>query len=244
MQKFFYLSKNRETLGPYSLERVQQMLERGQVLATDYIFLEEIQDWISLLEFLPQKAQAKPSKSKVEDVKIHETDWFVLQDQKRFGPYSHLEMIKMLQDKAIHEYDYVWCPAMTDWKKLAEVEDFSQTALKVIAIKETIPRARRRYPRISLGASLVIHNGQKVWKAESIEIGEGGCQITMTDSMLEPGSKVTILFKPNHLLPPFHAVCEIVSKILKGTSTIYGVKFLQVEKQIKKSIKAAAKKAA
>lgn len=220
------------------------MLERGQVLATDYIFLEEIQDWISLLEFLPQKAQAKPSKAKIQDIKIHENDWFVLQDQKRFGPYSHLEMIKMLQDKSIHEYDYIWCPNMSDWKKLAEVEDFSRNTLKVVAIKENVPHARRRYPRISLGASLVIHNGQKVWKGESIEVGEGGCQITMNDPALEVGSQVTMLFKPNHLLPPFHAVCEIVNKITSGPGTIYSVKFLQVEKQVKKTIKAAAKKAA
>jgi hypothetical protein len=244
VQKFFYLSKNRETLGPYSVERIRQMLERGQILATDYIFLEEIQDWISLLEFLPEQAQAKPSKAKVEEVKINDNDWFVLKDEKRFGPYSFLEMVKMLQEKHVCEYDYVWKPGMQDWCKLAEAEDFSHNSLKVVSLREVVPKARRRYPRISLGTSLVVHNNNKVWKGESLEISEGGCRFSLTDSNIEVGSKVTILFKPNHLLPPFHAIGEITNKTSGTHATTYSLKFTEVESQIKRTIKQVSKKVA
>ncbi|MCB0347768.1 MAG: DUF4339 domain-containing protein [Bdellovibrionales bacterium] len=244
MQKFFYLSKNRETLGPFSIERIKSMLASGQLQATDYVFLEEIQDWVSLLEFLPEKAPTKISKIKDTEVVIDENDWFVLRDQKRFGPYSFLEVIKMLQDQSVKEYDYVWKATMSEWQKVADVEDFSSSAIKMVSLKEDAPRIRRRYPRISLGSSLLIHNDQKVWKGESLEIGEGGCKILISSSSLQVGQSITILFKPNHLLPPFHAKCEVVSKEEKENITHYGVKFLHVEKQVKKAIKQIVKKAA
>ncbi len=220
------------------------MLASGQLQATDYVYLEEIQDWVSLLEFLPEKAQAKIIKAKTDATSIDENDWFILKDHKRFGPYAFLEVVTMLQDQSVKEYDYIWNSTMSEWQKVADVKEFSQNTLKSVTLKNSAPKVRRRYPRISLGASLMVHNDRQVWKGASLEISEGGCKITMPTSQLQVGESLTILFKPNHLLPPFHASCEIVSKEDKGQIIHYGLKFLHVEKQVKKFIKQIAKKAA
>ena len=68
----------------------------------------------------------------------------------------------------------------------------------------------------------------------------------MHNSMLLPGQKVFVHFKPSDGLPSFNVMCEVVNKkFVTGVRTsnsavTYGVRFLQMNGDIKTEIRGIA----
>lgn len=265
MQARFYVSHDQNQLGPFSIKEIGHMLQAKELLPTDYIYLEDKEDWISIMEFKELANYIKPGRpkktppkniTKEDKTQVHSMDsnsdktkeeWFVLKGEKKFGPFSYLEVVKMLQEKSVFEFDYIWKKNMKEWQRVAELSCFQVEAINSLKSldDQKIQQIffRRRHARASFGSSLIIHDNSKVWKGESMEISEGGCGLKMWNSSLLPGQKVFIHFKPAGELPPFNAVCEIVNKKYEdGVKTqnapiLYGVKFLSIEAAARKAVR-------
>src|SRR5690606_4287465 len=80
-------------------------------------------------------------------------EWFVLKGENKYGPFSYPELINMLQQKLIFEFDFVWHSEMSNWQRVAELPSFKSE--KVRALKETsMPEIsdvffRRRHRRVA-----------------------------------------------------------------------------------------------
>ncbi len=248
MQTQFYVYINGQQEGPFSVKEVEHKLKAGDMAPSDFIYVEDKADWISIVDFGPltdlaKKASpkiAKPAKAVEEKPSDDLTDqeWYTLKGENRYGPFAFADLIRMLQEKSLFEYEYVWRSGMPTWQRVAEVEEFK--ADKIRDLKNSGERGvselffRRRHKRAKLDGSIIIHNNKQVWKGQSIEISAGGAGLVIENSMIVPGQTLFLHFKPGEGVPPFNAVCEVVSKrFLKGIkhkeqSIHYGVKFTNI----------------
>jgi hypothetical protein len=189
---------------------------------------------------------AKNLKVTPEMAELMGHEWFVLKGENKFGPYSYVDVIKMLQQGVIFEFDFAWYQGLDGWKRIAEMSAFSKPNMKML--KETVlPEVseaffRRRYKRVQYGGTVLVHDNKSVWRGVGLEISEGGAGLMMENSMCVPGQQLYLHFKPGDGVPPFNAICEVVSKGFTGdvknpkASIKYGVKFKTVSPEAHKFI--------
>lgn len=268
MQTLFYVSLNGSHVGPYSAETIVQKIEGGEHAWTDYVYCEAKADWVVVMDHpvFADKFQASSSKpapaaktasasaTSNQDEKFKEKAWYILKEGNNYGPFSKLELIQMLQEKTMFEYDYVWHSKLNAWKRVAEVEEFSADIIRSMKdsglsdISEVF--FRRRHARASYGCSLIVHNNKTVFKGRSMEISSGGAGILIDNPNLQPGQNLFLHFQPGDGVPPFNAVCTVVSKqMVKDTksaldSVKYGVKFTSISQSVRESIRQFTQKAA
>lgn len=181
-------------------------------------------------------------------------EWFVLKGENRFGPFAYVDVMKMLQQGVIFEFDFVWYQGLESWARIAELPAFSKDNVKTL--KDTVlPELsevffRRRHRRVQYGATVLVHDNKSVWKGKGIEISEGGAGIVMDNALCVPGQQLFLHFKPGDGVPPFNAICEVVSKGFTGevkdpkAPIKYGVKFKTMSPDTQKFLQDFTKKKA
>ena len=163
------------------------------------------------------------------------TEWYVLKGENKFGPFQYTELIKMLQEKTVFEFDFAWKKGMEAWVRIAEINEFCPEHVKKLQ-ESLMPEIknvffRRKHPRVPFSGSILIHDNNNVWKGQAVELSEGGAGLIMENSLVVPGQKLYMHFKPIDNLPAFNAICEVVSKKYvegvkeKSAPICYGVKF-------------------
>lgn len=258
MQKSFYLSKNGAHVGPFSLDEVCKKLESKEHSWMDYIYDDRKEDWILLIEhpvftekfnknFIKPSAQTSHGSHLSKAVSMKDKEWYTLKNGSNFGPFSQLELIQMLQEKTLFEYDYVWHHSMSSWKRIADVPEYSPDRIKSLIDSNQSEIAeiffRRRHLRAQYGCSVIVHNNKSVFKGHGLEISAGGAGLMIENHLLNPGQTLFLHFQPGEGVPPFNAVCTIVSKqaprspVVEGTAVKYGVKFTSVSQNIRQQIK-------
>lgn len=255
-QNTFYISKAGSYSGPYTIQEVLAKIESYEHSWTDYIYDDGKQDWVLLMEhplFTDKfnlslgKKMAKADQSKNKEANHKEKAWYILKDGNNYGPFSQLEIIQMLQEKALFEYDFIWHQKMPSWKRVADVEEFSNQEIR--KLKDSLPTDlsevffRRRYMRAQYGCSIIVHNNKSVFRGQSIEISAGGAGLMIENSDIQPGQTLFLHFQPGDGVPPFNAVCNVVSKKFvkeqAGSSSLmkYGVKFTSISSTVREHIK-------
>lgn len=233
--------------GPWSFDEVLKQIHSKNVEWTDYVYDEQKKDWILLLDH-PQfveefqkwkKPGAKPASPGTG--KESNSEWYILRDENKYGPFAYLELIRMLQEKKLFEFDFVWNRAkMSSWQQISEVEDFKPEKIKEVRDKEGLKMTdvffRRRHARASYGASILLHNNKEVWRGQSFEISAGGAGLKIESSEVQVGQTLFLHFKAGDGVPPFNAVCTVMSKKQKGKEFHYGVKFTSVSQSVQQAI--------
>lgn len=203
-------------------------------------------------QVLGSKNQGEKSGLPRELAKFAHQEWYALKGENKFGPFSYTDVVKLLQQSVIYEFDFVWHPGLEGWKRIAELEAFSKDNIKLL--KETsLPEVsqvffRRRHKRVKYGGTILVHDNRHVWKGQAVEIGEGGAGVLMENSLVLPGQQLFLHFKPGDGVPPFNAVCEVVSKQYLNTaktpnsSVKYGLKFKAISSEAESVIKEYTKK--
>lgn len=271
MSKSYYVSKNNQQIGPFSEELLMDKIKAKEVSWMDYIFDEAKKDWIIIVEHksfnkmftesvlkhsINDPISNKKQQSKTKELSpldsIKEKAWYILKDNNNYGPFSKVEIIQMLQAKILYEYDFLWQPDMESWMRLAEINDFSRSNLKKL-IQSGDPELseiffRRRNVRVTYGCSLIVHNNKQIFKGRSLEISSGGAGVYIDTNQFAPGQNLFLHFQPGDGVPPFNAVCTIISKefhsnpINKMDEYRYGVKFTSISQNIKQKIQEFAEK--
>ena len=283
MQNLYYVSHGNKELGPFSLTQVVEQIKASQLEMTDYIYDEAKQDWALLMEFAPLADLLKGNKPKAppkakphhrdddEDVSAfgektviaqakatplpsQAEEWYVLKWDNRYGPFAFVDLLKMLQDKSVFEFDYVWKPGFEAWKRVAEVSEFHVDKIRDLKDAQVAELSevffRRRHVRTKYNGSIIVHDNKSVWKGDSMEISEGGAGLVMHNALILPGQKIYLHFKPGDHVPPFNAVCEVVSKqYVKGVKQKdapigYGVRFVEIHGEVQTAIRTYTQKAA
>ena len=276
MQEKFYVSHSSEQMGPYSIDEIVQFVAQGTLSPLDYIYDEEKNDWLLFLEHprlsekiksLKPRAAPKVQKSDAqtpaqESAPVHskktqsredkpQAEWFVLKGDNKFGPFTFIDVVKMLQQGAVFEFDFAWHAGLETWMRIAELSEFSKENLKKLK-ESSMPEIsevffRRRYRRIVYGGTILVHDNKKVWKGKTVEISEGGAGVVMENAMILPGQQLYLHFKPGDGVPPFNAICEVVSKEFvndlrnRNAPIKYGLKFKQLSDETQKFLKTFTK---
>ncbi|KYG62063.1 GYF domain-containing protein [Bdellovibrio bacteriovorus] len=261
MAKQYYLSNNGTHIGPYTHETVLKKIEAQEHQWTDYVYDDNVGEWMMLLEHpefatkLAQKPAVRPGASPAPAPKnLKDKEWFILKEGNNYGPFCRLELVQMLQEKTLFEYDYIWHAKLPAWKRVAEVEEFSSQSIRGMKDSKDADVAeiffRRRHARASYGASLIVHNNKTVFRGQALEISAGGAGVLIDTPNLQPGQSLFLHFQPGDGVPPFNAVCQIVSKQFvkdaapDSESVKYGVKFTTLSQSVRESIKNFTTKAA
>ncbi|MGZ3689854.1 MAG: GYF domain-containing protein [Pseudobdellovibrio sp.] len=255
VQKYFIAKDGLQT-GPYTLQEITQHLQSKHVSWNDYIYDDKKNDWMFLFEFpeltelfnrsFKNPLSAKPTTAPTNY--YEERVWYILKHNENYGPFCYLDLIQMLQSKTLFEHDFLWRTGRPSWKRLSEIEEFNSARLKevfkILATedKESAGKVffRRRHPRAQYKCELLIHDKQKVYSAQSMEISAGGASFKIDNVSFELESQIYLHFKPGGDVPPFNAVCKIVNKVADG---LYGVSFVHVASSAKDSIAKFTKKA-
>lgn len=257
MQSVFFVAHAGEQAGPFSLDEIWQKVESKQLELNDYLYDEATQDWVMLMAYpaLSEKLKslkpATPPKPKApvqaEPSPVSKAvEWFVLKGDHKFGPFTYQDVVKLLQEKSVYEFDYVWNAQLPSWQRVAELNDFKHDVIRKLQESSSSEATelffRRRHVRVGHGASLIVHDNKTVWKGQTLEVSEGGAGIIIENSLIQPGQSLYIHFKPGDDLPPFNATCEVVSKkftrVEDRTSPVrYGVKFSKLDANAEKAIK-------
>ncbi len=230
--------------GPLSVQDILARLHRGDLQWTDCLYDEEKKDWVYLLEhplFMRQMTE-QPSQPLAEEKKQEETDWYVLRDANRYGPFTYLELVKMLQQRKLFEYDYVWHRSeMQAWQRISELAQFSAEKIKsLVSSGEAGPDVfyRRRHARAEYGASILLHDNKALWRGTSMEISAGGAGLVLESGEINIGQNLFLHFKAGDGVPPFNANCTVISKHETPENKYrYGVKFTSISQSVQVAIK-------
>ncbi len=255
MGRKYFVNSGGNNQGPFELEMIVSKVKENTLKATDYIYIDEKEEWVLICqhpEFTNIFSGQEPEKpvnhtnGKADHHPSEQAEWYVLKDKNRFGPLSFADVVKMLQDKSLFEYDYAWRNGMENWQRIAELADFSHDRIRVLF--ENAPSSsevffRRKFKRTPYECQVVIHDNSKVWKGNTMELSEGGASLVMENAMLLPGQSIYVHFKPGPATKPFNVLCEIVNKRFQkgvkdaGSPLVYGVRFINIHKQDRDDIK-------
>lgn len=255
MHKYF-VAKDGVQKGPWTLKEITQNIHKKVLSWNDYIYDEKVNEWLFLFEFpelteVFNKSFKTPPQSKLREVNNYyeERVWYILKQNENYGPFCYLDLIQMLQSKTLFEHDFLWRQGRPAWKRLSQLEEFSPDRLKEVfkTISEDATHEkheqvffRRRHVRAKYDCELLVHDQQSVYSAKSLELSAGGASFSTHEVEFGVGDQVYLHFKPGTDVPPFNAVCKIVSK----SGSIYGVSFVHVSTATKDSIEKFAKRAA
>lgn len=258
----YHVSHDGQELGPFSMNEIISQLNAGELTVMDYIYDDGKADWVAFVEHqevmsllkaakpkAPPKQEAQPDPEPqvpTKESSVEDGEWYVLKGENKFGPFSYFEMVKMLQEKLIFEFDFVWKSGMESWARVAETQDFASDTIQNLKTDKVGDVSdlffRRRHKRSQYNGTLIVHDNNKVWKGQALEISAGGAGVVMQNAMIVPGDVLYLHFKPCDGVPPFNAICEVVSKKYvekvkgEGTPIRYGMKFTQINEADQKTL--------
>lgn len=265
MQKY-YISHEAQQMGPYTIDEIVGFVGQGTLSPLDYIYDESKSDWTLFVDHTALAEKVKSIKPKVPpkvhieeqtshvSSEINQHEWYVLKNENKFGPFAYIDIVKMLQQGVVFEFDFAWHKEMSGWERIAEIKSFDKETLTKLkdsnapGVSEVF--FRRRFRRVKYGATVLVHDNKKVWKGQGVEISEGGAGVIMSNAAILPGQELYLHFKPGDGVPPFNAICEVVSKQYVGeavkadTPIRYGLKFKTVSSEAQKLLRDFTKTAA
>lgn len=250
MLKKYFLAKSGHQMGPYTVNEILEKLHAAEHAWNDYIFDEAREDWLLLLEhplFVEKYNQgwARGAMHTESLHPFHEKKWMVQKEDKKFGPFTYLEVIQMLQERTLLEQDKLALKNKTDWRMVKEFDEFSTQKVKeLIARGEQQIREvfnRRRYPRAEFAGTLIVHDNKTVFRGQSFQISAGGAGLYIPSQGLQPGQTLLLHFHPSADVPAFNAVASVVSKFqpareMQVKPQQYGVKFTSISQTIRERI--------
>lgn len=241
----YLVSHQGQEIGPLSVDEIAQRVRGQQLEVFDYVYDEAKGDWVLLLEHEEIAAKLKANKPprpmaavKNEPVKSAHviTEWFVLKGENRFGPFTYEQIVQMLQQKMLYPFDFIWHAGMSDWKRLAETDEFQAESIRKMATEQSAQELflQRQFKRHPYEGRVVLHDNLKLWKGQGIEISQGGAGIRMEHALIVPGQQLNVHFSGHADIPAFNAVCEVVSKkFVNDNSPIeYGLRFLSMSQDV------------
>lgn len=265
----FYVSHEGQQQGPYTLEQICEQVKNHQLTMVDYIYDDAKQDWVLFMQHEalaaklkllkptapPQKPAPKTTPTpEVQQIRANHpgspselvAEWFILKGENKFGPFSYTDVVKMMQEKVIFEFDFAWHADMPTWKRVAEVDVFKPEQIRKLK-SSMMPEIsevffRRRHRRMNYNGTILVHDNRNVWKGKGVEISPGGAAVVMDNAGVQPGQTLYLHFKPCDDVPAFNAVCEVVSKqYVEGQKDRvmpirYSVKFTSVNANTQKHL--------
>ncbi len=258
--KYLVSHEGQET-GPLSLDEIVAKVRNKEFELFDYIYSEEKQDWVLLMEHADLASKLKsnkpprpPQTAEVKEVTVAElaavptpkatvgdahtiSEWFILKGENKFGPFAYEDVVKMLQQKVVFPFDFIWHTSMENWKRVAELSEFTEENIRKLFTdsgKKQDVFVNRKFKRQKFNGRVIIHDNLTLWKGTGFEISKGGVGVEMKNALVVPGQQVFVHFTGEGEFPAFNAVCEVVSKkfVNDASPVQYGLRFLSLSQEV------------
>lgn len=118
-ERKYFININGNNVGPLKMDEISERLANNLLTPDDYIFIIGDSDWKFIRDLNEFKNFVKPLVENGAD-KI----WFVRKEKNNLGPFSVLEIIKMLESGQIDINDYAWKKGTKDWVTLKDSGEF------------------------------------------------------------------------------------------------------------------------
>lgn len=260
----FFVSQAGKPQGPWSKQSIRQKVKSGDLSLSDYIWLNEDEEWKMLAHFFVAdfpppdapppgvKLKGRAKKSTDEDLREYsgasfteqigisnESIWFLYKDKSKFGPYRYLEIVSLIQKNAFTPDDFVWKPGMSDWERIRLTSDFSDEILKKLSHMKNYSAEKiflkRRFPRVPYDTEVIIHDDQCVVFGSARKLSEGGAFLEVKKPSHTKGDRLKVHFTPGGVDVPFNCIAEVIS-VSKTKPVGYSVKFIYLEEADRKRI--------
>jgi len=163
--------------------------------------------------------------------------WFYMRNNEQVGPFSYDEMIGLMQNQIVYDFDYCWAPQLTNWTRLADTQEFQKSTLKLYYDKQAEVFQKRQLPRIETSIPLFVTRDGQMWRGEIGSISEKGCSINSLDAYSKPGDEIQLhLAFYDSEIDSFNVKGKIISKQfteiknIKNQSFKYVVLFTEIPK--------------
>lgn len=256
----YLISHQGQETGPLTLDEIVAKVRGKEFELFDYIYSEEKKDWVLLMEHSelaqklksnkpprPPQVTAAPVSAELPPVVAPKkatpgdahtiSEWFILKGENKFGPFGYSDVVKMLQQKVVFPFDFIWHTSMENWKRVAELSEFTEENIRKLFTtngKKKDVFVDRKFKRQKFNGRVIIHDNLTLWKGEGFEISKGGVGITMKNALVVPGQQVFVHFNGQGEFPAFNAVCEVVSKkfVNDASPVQYGLRFLSLSQEV------------
>ena len=145
-ERKYFININGNNLGPLKFNEISERLVNRLLTCDDYIFIVGDTDWKLIKDIDEFKEYIKPL-TEPESNKI----WFVRKNKKNSGPFSIMEITKMLEEGEIDLNDYAWKKGVKNWLTLKETGEF---LLETNTEKENIEHKNSTAPKPKTKPSL------------------------------------------------------------------------------------------
>lgn len=166
------------------------------------------------------------------------TEWFVVKGENRFGPFAYQDVVRMLQQKVVFPFDFIWHAGLPAWKRIAELSEFSADNIRSLLAQQDSAFVQRRFQRQKYTGKVLVHDNATLWKGQGFEISKGGVGVALSNALVLPGQQVTVHFSAHEGWPAFNALCEVVAKkFVNDASPIeYGLRFLSLSQDVQEQL--------
>lgn len=245
--KWFYVMSG-ERQGPVSKSEIESLYAQGKLGDEDYIWKKGFENWMKIQD-VGEFGQSSEPLDIPEPMPKHENVNLATFDRKKknffvktgadrgreeveYGPFS-LELLKKLyNENRINGKTFVFCPEMTNWKPLADVEGFQDVFEQAPpVIQDDDRRAFRRKPFI---ARMFIENKNQVFEGICRDVSVGGMQVLVDNFPIQVGERVSINAHPENSDYHFTASGEIVRMLEGGLG--FSFRFISLSDEAVKAI--------
>ena len=163
--------------------------------------------------------------------------WFVLKGEQRFGPFHYTDVLKMLQQKSLFSYDFVWREGLLEWTRAGEVAELSPTSVRRQFELGSQAFTARRFPREKLAAAILFNDGSQIWRGRAHELSVGGLGATMNNTNIVPGQHLSVHVSAaeDGRWPAFNARAEVVAKTyaVGDAAPEFGLRFTMLDQPMR-----------
>lgn len=261
----FHVARGDTCIGRYAVSEILSRVERGELDPFDHVYDEDQKDWVAIIvhpaftahEDFWLKYQnvnvakpVNPARAKpVPELEGGKEAWFALKGDHRFGPFEYLELVRLTQEKNLHDWDYVWTKRLPKWTRISSLPEFH--AETITHLRESLSQElggsvnevffRRRFARAAFEGSILVHNNQKLYRGRSLEMSAGGLSLVLNEGDIKVTDTLHLHVKPSRETPAFNAGCEVMQRRVLNSGdpkspVVYGLKFVGLEERVKTEI--------
>ena len=231
--------------GPFKSSEVYQKLLDKEVSWIDHCYREKEGQWIRIADhevfkaLQPAPPKPKPTMAPPPIPKIEDTvKWFLFQNENQTGPFSTLELKRLVTSGQVLELAYVWQEKFTEWKLVSEVPELKEPRAPGVVAPPTptTSREKRTLPRKPLLAQIYVTNQAELATGICRDISVGGMQLLTDKIPGEVGNSIHLNVTPpkDSGLKPFVAEGVIV-RILEDRKG-FAFRFTKISDEAKASI--------
>ena len=187
-------------------------------------------------------------------MKSESTNWHVLIQDIKYGPYDYKTVIRMIQANELMDFNYVWSEHLTEWTPIYLLEEFSKDRLQLLIQNESeysTAFIKRKSERINTKIPVIGHNNIRFFDGEIVSISPNGALCMLNTPLIQVGDSIKLHLKAtqDHELA-FNVECSVIRKnhskerLNSKSGLYYAIKFNEIQKlgvsQISKWISSAA----